>query len=73
MRGYVLAISQGAGFIYGDGVLTNREGTVVVSLNDGIRPAIFKVEGIDVIAGTWNEGPKAIRDQHKDPESTSTK
>lgn len=44
MRDYVLAISQGAGYIYGAGGFTNREGMVIVSCNDGIRPVIFKVK-----------------------------
>ncbi len=73
MRDYVLAISQGAGYIYGDGGFTNKEGMVIVSCNDGIRPVIFKVEKTDMIADTWNEDLETVRDQHKDPDNTSTR
>lgn len=73
MRDYVLAISQGAGYIYGDGWFTNREGMVIVSCLHGIRPVIFKVEKTDMIADTWNEDLETVRDQHKDPDDTSTK
>lgn len=73
MRDYVLAILQGAGYIYGDGGFTIKEGMVIVSCNDGIRPVIFKVEKTDMIADTWNEDLETIRDQHKDPDNTSTK
>ena len=73
MRDYVLAISQGAGYIYGDGGFTNREGMVIVSCNDGIRPVIFKVEKTAMDADTWNEDLQTIKKQHMDPENTSTK
>ncbi len=73
MRDYVLAISQGAGYIYGDGGFTNQEGMVIVSCNDGIRPVIFKVEKTDLVADTWNEDLDTIRDGHMDPNDTSTK
>ena len=73
MRDYVLAISQGAGYIYGDGGFTNQEGMVIVSCNDGIRPVIFKVEKTDLVADTWNEDLDTIRDGHMDLNDTSTK
>lgn len=73
MRDYVLAIAQGAGYIYGDGGFTNQEGMVIVSCNDGIRPVIFKVERTDLVADTWNEDLDTIRSQHMDENNTSTK
>jgi uncharacterized repeat protein (TIGR04076 family) len=73
MRDYVLAISQGAGYIYGDGGFTNKEGMVIVSCNDGIRPVIFKVERTDMVSDTFNEDLSVCRNFHKDPNNTSTK
>ncbi|MDO4557219.1 MAG: TIGR04076 family protein [Lachnospiraceae bacterium] len=73
MRDYVLAISQGAGFIYGDGGFTNQEGMVIVACNDGIRPVIFKVESTDMESDTFNEDLTTVKSLHKDPSNTSTK
>lgn len=46
---------------------------VIVSCNDGIRPVIFKVESTDMKAPTWNENLETVRDEHHDPNNTSTK
>lgn len=73
MKDFVLAISQGAGFIYGDGGWCNQEGLVITSCNDGIRPVIFKVESTTMESDTFNEDLKTIRKQHLDPNNTSTK
>lgn len=73
MKDYVLAISQGAGYIYGKGGFTNRKGMVIVSCNDGIRPVIFKVEKTDMTADTWNEDLATAKSKHMDPDDTSTK
>ncbi len=73
MRDYVLAIAQGAGFIYGDGAWMNREGMVVVSCNDGLRPVIFKVERTDLPSDTFNEDLATCKSLHHDPENTSTR
>lgn len=73
MRDYVLAISQGAGYIYGYGGFTNQPGMVIVSCNDGIRPVIFKVEKTDMVADTWNEDLSIVKTLHHDPNNTSTK
>lgn len=73
MRDYVLAISQGAGYIYGDGGFTNREGMVIVACNDGIRPVIFKVESTDMVSDTFNEDLTIIKSMYKDYNNTSTK
>lgn len=73
MKDYVLAISQGAGFIYGDGNFTNKEGMAIVACNDGIRPAIFKVEATDMPSEIFNEDISTIKSLHKDPNNTSTK
>lgn len=73
MKDYVLAISQGAGFIYGDGGWCNKPGMCIPSCNDGIRNVIYKIEATDMVSDTFNEDLDTCKQMHMDPNDTSTK
>lgn len=73
MSDYVLSISQGGGVIYGEGNWCNQPDMCIVGCNDGLRTVIFKCERFDETPDVFNENLETCKEEHMDPENTSTK